>query len=769
MDGLTPQALWTTIRRGRVIQVLAVYLGTSFLVLEAVDIFTDRLGLPDWVFPGAVVLLLIGLPIMLTTALVQSALSQPSETQATDPTIPTPEPSSATSTADVAAVAKHWLTWKKMILGGVLAFALLGMAVTAYTAMRTLGIGPVGSLVAKGVIDTDDHIVLADFENLTNDSLLADVVTEAFRIDIAQSPLITVADPAYVARVLGRMERDPAAGFDVELAREVAVREGLEAVIAGEVGAVGDSYVLSVRLVSAESGEELASFRETASDSEELLSAIDKLSKKLRERIGESLRTIRANEPLEAVTTSSLEALLKYSQGIRASQAGDHVRGLELLEEAVAIDSTFAMAYRKLGVWALTQTRRTETLTRAYELRDRLTERERYLTLGTYYGQIEGDRTKSMNAYRTLLESYDDPVGANNLAGQYARQRDYATAEELFGRAFEYDPSSPGYLLNRVNMEWAQGKFEEAESTLALYAREELGNPSIRRIASSMASSRGDYETAQAELLRLREEQRGNPLWRLSTAGSLGALAIARGQLAESEAHWRSGIAAGDELGQAQIAFQFATGLAWVDVLFRGDAEAGLAKLEDVRARYPLESIGLLDRPYLYLASFYAYAGRTERANEMVAQYEEIIPPELRRQPGQENSFHHALGDIAMAEERFSDAVAEYSLADESTDCAICELPQLGRSYDAGGEADSAIAIYERFLATPWLNREFPDAFNLHWMYERLAALYEGQRETEKAVYYYGRLVELWNDADPELQPRVEAARRAIRALSPDK
>ncbi len=764
-----PDELWNAIRRARLVRVLLVYIGASFFVLEAIDILTGQLGLPDWVFRFAIVLLLIGLPIIVATALVQGALTRAPAGPALDLGEPLPEFAEARSAAEVAAVAKGWLTWKTAILGGVLAFALMTAVVAGYMTMRTLGIGPVGSLVAKGVIDADERIVLADFENLTNDSLLADVVTEAFRIDISQSPLITVAEPAYVARVLGRMQRDPEAGLDVELAGEVAVREGLKAVIAGEVGAVGDSYVLSIRLMSTESGEELASFRETASDSDELLRAIDKLSKRLRERIGESLRTIRANEPLEAVTTSSLEALLKYSQGIRASQAGDHVRGLELLEEAVAIDTLFAMAYRKLGAWALTQTRRTEALTRAYELRDRLTERERYLTRGTYYFLIEGDRTRSMNAYLTLLESYDDPVGANNLASIYLYLRDHATAEELFDRAFEFDPSDPGYLLTRMDMEWAQGKFEEAESTLALYAREDPGHPSIRVNASLMASSRGDYETAERELLQLREEQRANPLWQLSTAGSLGALALARGHLGEGEDHLRLGIAAGHQLGQAQIAFGFASAAAWVDLLIRGDAEAGLAKLEDVRARYPLESIGLLDRPYLDLASFYAYAGRTERAKEMVAQYQRMIPPELRRQPGQETSYHHALGDIAMAEERFSDAVAEFRVADESAECPICELPLLGGAYDDGGEADYAIAIYERYLATPWLDREFSDAINLPWLYERLAALYEGQRETEKALYHYGRLVDLWETADPELQPRVEAARRAIAALSSDR
>ncbi len=149
---LTPQGTWSTIRRAHLIRVLVVYFGASFAVTEAVDIFTQQGGLPDWVTPAAIVLLLLGLPIIVATALVQSAPSPSAESApAAVGTTPieefaraevgaTPEP--AANAADVAAVAKQWLTWRKAILGGVLAFALLGVATTGYMVMRVLGIGP---------------------------------------------------------------------------------------------------------------------------------------------------------------------------------------------------------------------------------------------------------------------------------------------------------------------------------------------------------------------------------------------------------------------------------------------------------------------------------------------------------------------------------------------------------------------------------------------------------------------------------------------------
>ncbi len=125
---------------------------------------------------------------------------------------------------------------------------------------------------------------------------------------------------------------------------------------------------------------------------------------------------------------------------------------------------------------------------------------------------------------------------------------------------------------------------------------------------------------------------------------------------------------------------------------------------------------------------------------------------------------------IALADDRPSEAIRQFRLWDQATDCTICALPYLGRAYELAGEPDSAIAMYEGYVETPWLFRRVRlDARHLARTYERLGELNESQGNREKAVYYYGKLIDLWKDANPELQPRVDAARRAIEALSTDR
>ncbi len=771
MAGSKPQAWWDTIRRARLFRVLAVYLGTSFVVIQLVDIFTDQLGLPDWFFPGAAALLLIGLPIVVATALVQSAPRPEPATSSADAAAPVSDSPSETVAAAEAAVAKHWLTWNRAILGGVLAFALLGVAVTAYTAMRVLGIGPVGSLVAAGALERGQRIILAEFENLTDDSVLAAVVTESFRIDISQSPTITIAEPAFVTRMLTRMGKDAGTNLDEVMAREVAVRAGLKAVIAGEVASLGERYIVSARLVSAESGEELASFQEAADGVEELIEAIEQLSRKMRERIGESLKTIRANEPLADVTTSSLEALRKYSQALRAVDANEIIRARELLEEAVALDTAFAMAWRKLGVTALmSPASQREALTKAYEHRDRLTDRERYMTLGTYYELVTSEHQKAIAAYETLLQSYPNEIWAlNNLALIYMGEREYARAEELYTRILEVDSTDATYWVRAIHMRVAQGKGEQAEASFAA-VRERFPDEPMARLAwvEYLVSTRGDHEGAEAEQRSIRQMQLP-PFTRMLAEFYLASVNAVRGNLAEAERILTAGSSMSERFGQALLAFYFAAFAANIDVALRSDTAAGALAFEEALAGFPLEDTPLLDRPYVDIASWYAALGQVERARSVLAEYEAQVPVDERR--AWESQWRMALGDIALAERRYDDAIAEYRRADEANrSCPVCALPSLARAFDRAQRADSAIAAYERYVTSPWFGQErMVIDWELPNSYERLGSLYEQNGDAERAIYYYGRLVDLWEDADPELHPRVDAARRAIDALSTDR
>jgi tetratricopeptide (TPR) repeat protein len=207
-------------------------------------------------------------------------------------------------------------------------------------------------------------------------------------------------------------------------------------------------------------------------------------------------------------------------------------------------------------------------------------------------------------------------------------------------------------------------------------------------------------------------------------------------------------------------------------------ADRALEVVDSVLCHHPLSDLEPFDRPYNNVARFYVQTGRLERAKELLAEYEAAIAPSLRHaseygsllEAFRDGVQNLTLGEVALAESRPRDALAQFRAYDQGVDfCTICALNPLGRAYELAGEADSAIAVYERYLSTPWIYRIRQDSRWLAFTYERLGDLYEERGDTTKAIRYYAKLVDLWQDADPELQPRVEAARRAIRSLSPDR
>jgi hypothetical protein len=178
--------------------------------------------------------------------------------------------------------------------------------------------------------------------------------------------------------------------------------------VAGEIGTVGGAYVLSARVIAAVTAEGLVAERETAASTQELIAAVDRLSAKVRERIGESLRTVRSTPPLNRVTTNSLEALRLYSQGCRMIGTQTQTDAIPFFKQAIALDTGFATAYAALAVIYRNTGRdpvaRIEATRKAYTLRDRLTEPERYMILARYYGDVEADREQEMATYRRMLE-----------------------------------------------------------------------------------------------------------------------------------------------------------------------------------------------------------------------------------------------------------------------------------------------------------------------------------------------------------------------------
>jgi tetratricopeptide (TPR) repeat protein len=746
----------TAARQAHPVRVAGLFGLASIGVLAIVYALVQAFGLPDWVLFGAIGLLALGLPIMMLTGHHerQRAIARTAGMQVTTP----------------AQGVRRWFTWRRALVGGGAGFAGLAVIATVYMAMRLLGIGPVGTLVASGVLDEQDRLILADFENRTEDSALGGSLTEALRVGLSQSRVIKLVDASTVGQALGRMNRDPATPLHREVTLEVAEREGVPAIVLGEVGPIGRGYVLSAQVLSAVDGSELLTVGTTANDDGELIAAIDELSGKLRERIGESLKTIRAGAPLERVTTSSMQALRLFTQAIRAAHIeGNTDVGISLLEDAIALDSGFAMAYRQLSVLlgnsAAEPSLTAAAATKAFEFRDRLPEIERFQATAFYYMNADYDRSQTIRAYRSLLErDPDNVVALNNLAVTLIDERRYAEAESLVTRGLEFSGIMPLFFNKQVS-QTGQRKFTEARATIDLASQRLPESPYPPMWHGYFVSSvDGDYDEMEATLARVEREMQPDLVWQMYAGlARIGADQV-RGMLEGSERQIRDFMRIGEERSLPRDYLSGAIELGYIDVRYRGAPDNGARKVEAALERYPLESMVPPDRPYAKLAAFYATVSRLAEAKRLLTEYDELVPEGLRRA----NPLRHAArGAIAVAEERGSDAVAAYRqwYDEEDDDCTTCGLFEIGEAYELVGEPDSALAYYERAIATPSSWKVTTQYYWLPQAHVRLGEMYEERDEIDKAIDHYSRFVELWKDADAELQPVVEEVRGRIVRL----
>jgi DNA-binding SARP family transcriptional activator/Tfp pilus assembly protein PilF/TolB-like protein len=631
-------------------------------------------------------------------------------------------------------------------------------------------------LLARGTWRSDadvEGILVAQFGNHTRDSLLSGAVTEALRADLSQSRLTRVLSRSQVQSILVLMRHPPGELVSDAMVREVAERSGVKAFVTGDVASLGSGYSVSAELISAKGGEIIVSVREDAPDSTKLLDAVDRVSAQLRRGIGESLWTIHASPSLEHVTTSSLQALRLYSEAIRlGDQESDGHPAVALLQKAVAIDTGFAMAYRKLGTYLSyfgDQAGADAALTKAFRLRSRLPELEGLHIAGSYY--LGANLPDSAAAtYRVLLSLYPNDMRAlNNLADAYENMKEFARAETLFHRAIETD-SSVSLLFNHLATDqFNGGRYDAAEKTLAARALKYPPQVDADIISLSIAMMRGDVKGARERTERLLDAATPDLDGRLELLKIRATLCIIDGHLLESDRDQRAlqkmQVAAG--IGGGYLTAAIA--LALNDIWYRRDSVAGLALLDSGVARFPLAGLVPLDRNYAMLAYTYALGGRPARARELLAELRanESLPFAT---PGgmslrDEGGYLRALGATELAEGKSAAAVATLQRATELHFCPTCALPDLARALELTGARDSAIVVYRRYVTTPWSEWQNAGGEYRVSAYRRLGALHEARGDTTLALGAYDKVVELWSTADPELQPAVSEARGRAAAL----
>jgi serine/threonine protein kinase/Flp pilus assembly protein TadD len=420
-------------------------------------------------------------------------LAQP-RSPLSDSSTPADSPSSsAVKSAEIPASARK--LWK-ILLPAAVVVAAAAIAGTYY--LRSNSAAPTTNKSAP--LSERDTVVLADFDNVTGDSVFDGALKQALAVQLGQSPFINILSDRKVGETLRLMGRPATTRITPDVARELCVRTGSKAIVLGSISNLGGQFVIGVDAVGCTTGDTLAKEQEEASSKQDVLKALSRAAATLRTKLGESLASVQKFDvPVEA-TTPSLEALKAYSMGITTGRSKGDAEAIPFMKRAIELDPNFAMAYvglaveySNLGQASLAA----ENAKRAYELRDRVSDREQYRISAFYFQYVTGEVEKATEAYQLWGKSYPhDIVPHGNLGSIYAAlgQYDKAVAETEACQGLE--PTIAGYS-NLSEYYIAVGRLKDARQTIQEAQQRNIDGFAIRFPLYELAFLAGD--TAEME------------------------------------------------------------------------------------------------------------------------------------------------------------------------------------------------------------------------------------------------------------------------------
>src|ERR1700723_3147705 len=370
-----------------------------------------------------------------------SQVKQPPSPPSGSSLAPAPSPSSGTARVAEVPVASRKL-WKIIVPATVVLVAVVIAGAFYFRSRQT----------AHHLTDKDT-IVLSDFANSTGDPVFDDTLKTALSVSLRQSPFLNVLTDSQGAKTLQQMTQPAGTRLTPELARELCQRAGSKAYLAGAIGRLGSEYVVGLKAVSCKNGNTLAEEQVTAASKEKVLDSLGGAAAKLRAELGESLATVQKfDAPLEQATTFSLDALNAYGLALSTWDKKGDRDSLPIFKKAIELDPNFAMAYsalatinHNLGDSELAR----ENASKAYELRDRVTEAEREAIEARYYLYVTGDLEKAAEVYAVAVQNYPDSAGAHNhLANDEAELGRYEQSIQDFRKALLLDPSRASTYAN---------------------------------------------------------------------------------------------------------------------------------------------------------------------------------------------------------------------------------------------------------------------------------------------------------------------------------
>ncbi len=328
-------------------------------------------------------------------------------------------------------------------------------------------------------------VVLADFTNTTGDAVFDSSLRQALSSQLEQSPFLNLLSDQRIAQTLSLMSQPKDPRLTRELAREVCQRTASSATIEGSIASVGNEYAIKLQAVNCHTGQVLADQHVTAAGKTEVLTALARAAAQLRQSLGESLASVqRYDAPPENVTTASLEALQSFSLGTHAMMVqGDYEAAVPHFQRAIGLDPNFAMAYARLGTSYANLNQNelaAENLRKAYALRQRVSDRERFYIDSHYYELVTGDMVATRATYELWNQTYpSDAVAANNLGRTYSTLGDYDKSLAAYQQALKLGPATGLLYSNLVFSYLSVDRLDEARATAQEAQDRHLDSPWI--------------------------------------------------------------------------------------------------------------------------------------------------------------------------------------------------------------------------------------------------------------------------------------------------